>query len=495
MSASAFMPVYTPAQINAQRGLLALAGALVLDGTASNAVTAINNAALATGLDGFSHYYVGKRATYVPAAEISLVEKAASNLGWRFRLTTGGFLRLQIGNGTNYTTFSYTSTVPISTGANRPAHLAFSATRAGSVIFYQDGVQLGAAVTISGSVAQTVTNTGTLRAGFDGTTSDTCLIRSHTHYNLALTQADITEIHELNGDVPERFRFGSQVQLLPNTGFVSDPTVAANGRWVLDAGVTWNSGAARIDFSGASIFLRGSDTAGDAWSPVGYNPRRTTWRIAYTVSNFASGAVRLANESGVALAQSNGTTVPDAVANGAYSYIVNSALVARFMFGAIGASAFSLDDVSITRLGAVAHFDGDDLNASYQWPDRSTNALHSLRTATGTAPTKQILGPFPVRLTSDGTITAQQLGGGTLFPANVQFTRILARARTGTPSITLGTASGGSQLVASVALTTAWQNLTIALAGGVLTTASSVWLTASAANVVEVQISAEQLTA
>lgn len=201
----------------AKRNPLATSGALALDGTTANAITTADNAVIACGLDDFSHVIKTKRTTYTPAAEVSLVEKAASNLGWRFRLTTSGYLKLQIGNGSNFTTYAYTSTVAVTATAYKTAIFAFTADRDGNVTFYENGAVLGAAVAMSGSAAQTVTSTGTLRLGYDGTTSDNCLVYCHTPYNLALSQADVTEIVESGGTVPERFKFGSQVAITSGT--------------------------------------------------------------------------------------------------------------------------------------------------------------------------------------------------------------------------------------------------------------------------------------
>ncbi|MBC7367558.1 MAG: hypothetical protein H7343_12255 [Undibacterium sp.] len=454
----------------------ATGGGLALDGTASNAAGTIDNTALAYGLDDFSHYLVTKRFTYAPAVEISLVEKAAANLGWRFRLTTGGYLRLQIGNGTNFTTNQYTSSVPVASAAFKTGHFAFTASRAGNVTFYENGAILGTVVAMAGSVAQTATSIGSLRIGYDGTTSDAGIWLRHTAYNLALGAADITEIYEGGGAVPERFKtpylgvnyWASQVSLVKT----------------LTLG-TWTAGSIVgnvITASTASTgFIYGGVVASGAFTPGRY-------RIGYDLVLNSGAAPAFGDGSAYSSARMTAGTGMffdlTTIGTAPYLYYING----------FAASNFVLTINGIVRMGAVAHYDGDDLNASYQWSDRGTNNLHALRTANGGAPTKQILGPFPVRLTSDGTTAAQQLGGGTLFPANCQILRIRARAPSGTPSITLGSSSGGSQFVASIALSTTWKDLTIALAGGINSSASAVWLTASTASVIEVQITAETLS-
>lgn len=126
------------------------------------------------------------------------------------------------------------------------------------------------------------------------------------------------------------------------------------------------------------------------------------------------------------------------------------------------------------------------------WGDRSGNGAHILLPTSGV---DWLLPSAAVNKLRGTTSTSgnQQLLGGTTLNANTQITRVRARSRSGTPSITLGTASGGSQIVASVALSTTWKDLTIALTGGIISTASSVWVGSSAADVVEIDLTHEPL--
>jgi len=126
------------------------------------------------------------------------------------------------------------------------------------------------------------------------------------------------------------------------------------------------------------------------------------------------------------------------------------------------------------------------------WGDRSGNGAHILLPASGV---DWLLPSAAVNKLRGTTSTSgnQQLLGGPTLNANTQITRVRARSRSGTPSITLGTASGGSQIVASVALSTTWKDLTIALTGGIISTASSVWVGSSTADVVEIDLTHEPL--
>lgn len=126
------------------------------------------------------------------------------------------------------------------------------------------------------------------------------------------------------------------------------------------------------------------------------------------------------------------------------------------------------------------------------WGDRSGNGAHILLPTSGV---DWLLPSAAVNKLRGTTSTSgnQQLLGGTTLNANTQITRVRARSRSNTPSITLGTAIGESQIVASVALSTTWKDLTIALTGGIISTASSVWVGSSRADVVEIDLTHEPL--
>lgn len=149
--------------------------------------------------------------------------------------------------------------------------------------------------------------------------------------------------------------------------------------------------------------------------------------------------------------------------------------------------------VNYANVGATLQIPMND-GVGWQLRDNSPNKYHAL--TVGGIHRIPLITPARIRYISDGTTTAQKLAGGTTLPANSQILRVRARAQSGTPNITLGTSSGGSQIVASVALSTTWQVLTIALGSGsgINTADASIWLTSSAANVVEIDIEYEPIS-
>lgn len=86
----------------------------------------------------------------------------------------------------------------------------------------------------------------------------------------------------------------------------------------------------------------------------------------------------------------------------------------------------------------------------------------------------------------------QLLLGATSAKANMQWLRVRARSRSGTPSITIGNAPGDASYVASVALSTTWKILTIALSGGIYTAGNSnIYIGSNSTDAVEVEIIGE----
>lgn len=149
---------------------------------------------------------------------------------------------------------------------------------------------------------------------------------------------------------------------------------------------------------------------------------------------------------------------------------------------------------AVYRVGAIIHMPGDD-GGGLILRDASTNGLHVQMTATGVSHVRPLNGPFRVRRSSS-TNGNEQLFGQVCIPANSQILRVRAKARTNTPTVTLGTASGGSQVVASVALTTAWKDLTIALTGGMVGGSNiSLWAGSNSTDVVDWDVSWESLSA
>jgi len=332
------------------------------------------------------------------------------------------------------------------------------------------------------------------------------LTRDWGFANCVLSQAQITEMQE-TGAVPEALVWGSQTSRYPSGNVLSlgatDADVATAGN---ANGTTWTRVAGARTGGAGSWFNRISGSGYINWThwslAMGGVSQTYLVRFWARLNTGTSGnglSVALAPQGGSNIGSSSRQAVTSSWAQ--YSHIVSApsartATIGMLTFDVQFTSPWELDidDVEVIPLGFVGRWSCDRAGVGLQVQDDSSNKLHALVTTTGTRWTKPATVGY-VRALSDGLTDAQQLGGGTILPANCQITRVRARSISGTPSITLGTSSGGSQIVASTALSTTWKDLTIALTGGINTANNSLWMTASAANVVEVQLAYEQLPA
>lgn len=94
---------------------------------------------------------------WTPSATVTLFYKYLNGHGVEIQVTTGGNIRLILGDGTNPAAYDSTSPVNITDGAW--AHICATIDRSGNVTFYVNGSQLGAAVSISSLSAQSATST------------------------------------------------------------------------------------------------------------------------------------------------------------------------------------------------------------------------------------------------------------------------------------------------------------------------------------------------
>lgn len=105
---------------------------------------------------------------WAPAVAVTLLDKSDSNLGVKLTLETDGSLKLAMGNGTNFTTLTYSSTALITNNDAQTVQITINCERADSVYFYVNGSQLGAGVDCTDSTSQNLTNSGNWEILTDG---------------------------------------------------------------------------------------------------------------------------------------------------------------------------------------------------------------------------------------------------------------------------------------------------------------------------------------
>lgn len=372
--------------------------------------------------------------------------------------------------------------VALANWSGKWTHLFFD-VRGGAL--YVNGIAATATETTAGSppawsaaVTGTVINVGTRTSGneFVGPMADFHL------WNQTVAPADVLEIYELGGGVPERLKWASMdcypVGGAAKVGALDGTTTTANdgaggggvGQTAVAGARTGGSGnyVERITANGGSSFgtqigLFAGFPGGNAFGLVSYPVNTAGQQVRVRGwSKINSGAFTF-TIGGVNIGATSSWTQFDLTVAIGKNYRAVPCVAFAFS-GNVATDSIDFDDMQVTALGAVIHLPLD-AGGGFQLRDNSANRLHALMTATGVSHVLPLNGPFRARFQSN-TNGNQQLGGQVVIPANAQILRVRAKASTGTPNVTLGTSSGGAQIVASVALSTAWQTLTIALTGG-----------------------------
>ena len=502
------------AEVADQHNALAPRGGLGFVGTSNSRVYSTLTGQ-SIGTDDFSLSFVLEVPKSNPASVIGIgylgssATTYAATGGVSVNIDGNGTLSVNFTDGTNFHSKQVGGFVSLYAG--KRVHLVV--TRAGTTIaIYVNGLVLIATdFGTTPAYSQSITSTY-FGVGYD-TPSEvfTRSIYSASVFNFALGAADIQEIYELGGAIPERFKFGSQTAL-----YSSDFSAGIDG-WTNNSDVA-GTPAGNIDgISGQDNWLRVENDTGSAGvlglaksgGPVVLASGKK-YSIALTffvdgavadmpfvvIANTGTAPGSLAAEFKNVVATTPGTpqTIVSVLTGQGFGMQVRSTMNS----GGTGApmapsEAFYVRGVTIKQLGAVVHLPLDD-GLGYELMDLSPNRLHGVMSSAGVSHLLPRLGPARVRSTTN-TNGNQQLFGGVVLPANSQILRVRARTQTNTPTVTLGTASGGAQVVASVALSTNWKDLTIALTSGLVGgSAASLWVGSNSTDVVEWDISWEPLS-
>ena len=125
-------------------------------------------------------------------------------------------------------------------------------------------------------------------------------------------------------------------------------------------------------------------------------------------------------------------------------------------------AAFTAASITVTRLGALLAPDSNNAGAGLEWLDVSGNRAHIILPTSGVSwslPSSQQI----VIEASTATNGNQQLGGASLIDANKQW-RIQSwtvNCSTGTPTVSLGNVSAGTQYVSGAVMAAGNNDITL----------------------------------
>jgi len=278
-------------------------------------------------------------------------------------------------------------------------------------------------------------------------------------YNRALSAAEVVALYEAG--VPA----GADYNTASNTNIITGDS------WYNLKTGTVSSGTITLT-SGQYVLNSGTIVAGKRY------------RVTYNVTAL-TGTVKVGNTSAAIPVLQTLTS-----GAGSFEFTANDSLA--FGFNATSGTA-TITSVTFVQVGLLLAPDAGQAGNGYVWNDVSGNVAQIALPSSGVTWNVPSISGNRIRGTTNTNGNQQLLGASVLLPAESQILHVRARSRSGTPSITVGTSSGGAEIVASVALSTTWKNLTIALTGGIVSSADDIWIGSNSTDVVETDISWQPL--
>jgi hypothetical protein len=459
----------------AKRNAFAVRGALAFDGTANTRVYApLTNQNI--GTDPCSIYAVFKVPSSNPSTDMGVAgfsDNAAAGYptdsGMSLFVGVSGELCVSIVNASNYRTYRLPGLVSNFGGKIVHAVLVRNASGNPSVYINCVAQTLPSEATGGSPASWAAFNLPTtyFRIGFLGPSSVANFpIYSATPYNFALSQSEVVETYENGGAPLERFKTGSQVNL--NTIANNTTFGSGIGNWGTGSGsptISWDSGNQRL-----SIVGTGAAYLHQLGGLQVFNYKQgSAWRVKLDVATLAGGTVGVAMQFGGATV-GNFATFSSVGAGQSVDIILPPDNAAYVNSGGIQISAGSgvsvtVDNVLVTRLGAICHYDADLDGIGYQLHDQLANQLDAVLTAFGVTWTKPARrGYLRGTLTWAGTHEGKTIFPQPNFPVNVILERVTTKstAASSGSGMTIGTQASAQKWVTPATFTTAKKIQTLA---------------------------------
>lgn len=337
-------------------------------------------------------------------------------------------------------------------------------TRSSSTVaMYINGVAVTLTETTNGTPplwSDTITSTYFNVGNFDGgaTVFSGTIYRS-VLFNRALSASNATDL--VTNGVDPADQWGTQVAGVgPTTLNGGFETAGAGGADVFADWTESTSGTSTINrdtsiyYAGAAscrLDIDASGSAANVFSSFNYS-RGKRFRVSCYARATATNAV-----IGIPTGDTLNSPVGSSLDNSGWQYrqiefICGSAGSTSFGFGRyVGTSNGSLwiDNMTVERIGAIVDLDFT-VGYGYQAPGKSTNGLHGILINGVSWTNPQPRGILYATTSTNGN---QQLLGTLAIPADATITAIYVNSNGGTPTVTMGNASAGTQIFGSTALT------------------------------------------
>ena len=418
----------------------------------SNGIAVANDADINVGTGNFTLHWEGALPDWTPGA--------IQRLLWKYdaATTTGYFLTANT-NGTVYVNFwsagpvtdTYISTASHSFVDGTTHKITASITREtalvdGVIVFFVDGLQLGAVVAIPARTPPTLSNTGSLYMLGTSVVRYAGQAKSAILYNRALSAAEVLDLCR-NG-VAFADRGASQTSLVVGTD--SDFSGASN--WA-------NANCSVYDETTGGVLTATASAIGQYFRlPIANCPMTAgkKYRIEINVTA-ATGTWKIHDFS-----TSYGLVDPTLGTTGLNVYEINVPTGATGGLSFISLqnnSSITMESISVYPSGATLELTPEGIQpAPGQWIDASGNGNHGMQPATGSSLMRpQRTGEVRWTNTWAGTHEAQYVGGvnqNVLPSENIRIESITMRCSAIGVNVILGDSVNTSRWVASVALAT-----------------------------------------
>lgn len=361
----------------------------------STGITVSDNANLDMGTNNFTLHWKGSLPDWTPSATTYLIHKysgaSPNQYGYSFFVTPGGFLRIVLYR--NDAGVSYTSTEALAVVDGTIHKITAVITRetassAGSVVFYVDGIQLGSSVGITTTAAISLDNTGDIYISGLSTIRNESVCESALIFNRALAAAEVLDLHT-NG-VNAADKWGSQTVI-----YTSDFSVGVDG-W----GATNGSVAGDIDaIGGENDWLRFTCDAVDSYHFASKNSliqpdKRYRISMKYFIPSTNVALKKIRVRSTTVFPSNPVFTVNDATTSVEFE-VLNSTTGTPIRIegltatgaslagsGNVSGDLFYIKEFSIKAVGATLALEPEGITAA-NWQDSSTNNLDASYPATG----------------------------------------------------------------------------------------------------------------
>jgi len=430
-----------------------LAQAISVQMTASTTVGGIqqlDNDNLDMGTNDFTLHWEGALPDYTPAASIVLARKNTdgATAGWLWGVLTAGtmFITLRDGLGGAGTTYTSTAATAATDGSTQKLSVVIvreTASVAGSITYYVNGVQLGSALAITAGTAFTLNNALPLYVNGSATTRTAGSLQASRLFNRALTAAEVLDL-SINV-VALADRGATQAVTIENYDFEGGDTgwtsaTVVDGELVLTISGNQQSGTDTGTIpANATVIVRAviRSTGG----PVIPQVRLTTGGLSdNSLTVFSPAAASYAAASVIEFTATN-------------TGIARSRLWIREQTGVSGRTLF-VDEIQVRCIGLTSELLASNAQSDTgQIFDSSGNKNHALLPASGaTVVGRPVSQTREVRWTNtwDGTNELQYIGGvnQAILPANAYIESIVGTVSGATPhDIIIGDGSDADRYV------------------------------------------------